>query len=275
MLLHSAFFARPITISLVFAQTTPSSPLATQLSPTPLHPTVQKRQVNLLCEGRALCYATSAVRITNAQCAELFLQEGYAIGQIFRKLGAVPQFELIEAGLIGDEDVEYKTLKDKRKMWRRYTLKIDGFEADIVEVFPDRDMFTLGEAWLFPSSSLSPEKLGQHPSIDGKDGLLSMDEPGPWTPCLSAQSIAFSERGLYDNHERSPGTPSSVAFDLPEELERRGEGEDLRGTVVSALTGRAEGWADSNSGLLRFMAVFLAVLMLLVVPRDSSDTRLF
>lgn len=218
------------------------------------------------------------MRITNARCAELFLRDGYAIGQIFRRLGVVPQFELIEAGLIGDEGAEStaRSLKDKRKMWRRYTLKIDGFEADIVEVFPDRDMFTMGEAWLFPSTSL---QIPTAYNNDEKDETLSMDEPGPWTPCLSAQSLAFSERGLYDKYDKSPGTPSSVAFDLPEELERMGEtaAEDTnsRGTAVSVLTGRAEGWADSHVGLLRFMAVFLAVLMLLVVPRDGKETRIF
>ena len=76
------------------------------------------------------------MRITSRRCAELFLREGYAIGQIFRKLGVVPAFELIEAGLIGDDAGEDDVgtqkglgLKDKRKMWRRYTLKIEGFEG--------------------------------------------------------------------------------------------------------------------------------------------------
>ena len=132
-----------------------------------------------MCAGRTVCVATSAVTITNARYAQLFLEEGYAIGQIFRKTGAVPDFALLSAGLVtedlsegdlenifagqaktedleegstngskGSSDADANLKRAKTKLWRRYTLSVDGFACDIVEVFPDRSMFTRGEAWL-------------------------------------------------------------------------------------------------------------------------------
>jgi hypothetical protein len=98
-------------------------------------PIVQTRRVHLLCSDRTVCTATSTVRITSAECARLFLQEKYAIGQVFMEIGRVPRFELMDVGTGGGE------------LWRKYKLEIDGFECDILEVFPDREMFKLGERW--------------------------------------------------------------------------------------------------------------------------------
>jgi hypothetical protein len=70
----------------------------------------------------------------------LFLDEKFAIGQMFRRMQTPPQFALLECGS--------KFEAGKRVLWRRYTLSTDGFLCDIVEVFPDRDMFVQGEKWL-------------------------------------------------------------------------------------------------------------------------------
>ncbi|KAH8111050.1 hypothetical protein DFH11DRAFT_1616701 [Phellopilus nigrolimitatus] len=202
----SAFFARPITITSVFAQTTP-------------RPT-QKRQVHLVCAGRSVCVATSAVTITNARCAKLFLQEGYAIGQIFRKMGVVPAFELLDVGLVGDSE-------KSNKLWRRYTLKIEGFAADIVEVFPDREMFTRAEEWL-----AEPQLL----SVPIEDASASC------TPGLSPTETLVHPDEIPDVLV-APPTPAECV---------------------------KETWADSSNGMLRFMAVFIAVMLLLNVPRDGE-----
>ena len=47
----------------------------------------------------------------------------------------------LEAGNGTDENTEMRTL------WRRYPLKMEGFECDIVEMFPDREMFVRPE-WI-------------------------------------------------------------------------------------------------------------------------------
>ena len=59
---------------------------------------------------------------------------------MFRKMQTPPQFALLECGS--------KVEAGKRVLWRRYTLSTEGFLCDIVEVFPDRDMFVQGEKWL-------------------------------------------------------------------------------------------------------------------------------
>lgn len=58
---------------------------------------------------------------------------------MFRKLQSPPQFALLECGS--------RFEGGRRVLWRRYTLSTEGFVCDITEVFPDRDMFVLGEQW--------------------------------------------------------------------------------------------------------------------------------
>jgi hypothetical protein len=92
------------------------------------------------------------VRITSPECARLFLGEKYAIGQVFMEVGRLPRFELIKVGV-----------GKCSELWREYKLEIEGFECDILEVFPDREMLKLGEEWLDRrpgSSSDSRRELG-------------------------------------------------------------------------------------------------------------------
>jgi len=138
--LLSSFFARPITVALIYSDTT--SPKDSNPGPT-----IQSRQVHLLCGSRVVCKATSTVRITSPECARLFLKEKYAIGQVFREVGKVPRFELVSVGS-GPENDTAKVEVGKRQLWRKYLLDIEGFECEILEVFPDREMFVLGEDWL-------------------------------------------------------------------------------------------------------------------------------
>lgn len=166
---NSAYFARPISIAVVYEHTTwqrspeaPPEPLE-QLNPktiasaTPKTPITQKRQVHLQCSGRIVCTATSTVRITSPDSSHLFLVEKYAIGQMFRRLEKLPLFDLLSVGLgpytqgddIGFNGNSFKLhATPHRELWRRYKLTVPSFECDIVEVFPDRRMFIQGEAWL-------------------------------------------------------------------------------------------------------------------------------
>ncbi|KAA1468902.1 hypothetical protein DENSPDRAFT_915591 [Dentipellis sp. KUC8613] len=133
--LLSAFFARTITINPIYAHNSPRTHAA-----SPEEPLTQRREVHLVCARKTVCVATSTVTITTPQCERLFLDEKFAIGQMFRRMGQVPVFALVACGS-GDEN-------GKRRLWRRYTLTMEGFECDITEVFPDRDMFVRCEAWL-------------------------------------------------------------------------------------------------------------------------------
>jgi hypothetical protein len=131
----SAFFSNSINIKTIYAHTSPRTHEA-----SPEQPITQRREVHLLCNGKTACVATSTVFITTPQVERLFLDEKFAIGQMFRKMQTPPQFALLECGS--------KFEAGKRVLWRRYTLSMEGFLCDIVEAFPDRDMFVQGEKWL-------------------------------------------------------------------------------------------------------------------------------
>ena len=91
------------------------------------------------------------MRITSPEVAQLFLQEKYAIGQMFRQMRKVPAFDLVDVGLGDVTETESKSKDDKTKqvqLWRKYTLAIPNFECEILEVFPDRQMFVDGRRWL-------------------------------------------------------------------------------------------------------------------------------
>ncbi|TFK60443.1 hypothetical protein BDN72DRAFT_805695 [Pluteus cervinus] len=161
----SAFFARPITIALVYSDTfTVSSDNLTMIplklpnpqavaAASPEVPLVQTRQVHLLCAGRIVCTATSTVRISSPQCANLFLEEKFAIGQMFVELRRVPCFELIDVGTRPRPGGLAWSLDD-HEIWRKYKLSIPDFECEILEVFPSRRMFLDGEGWLLNEGGL-------------------------------------------------------------------------------------------------------------------------
>jgi hypothetical protein len=88
----------------------------------------------------------------------LFLDEKFAIGQMFRRMQTPPQFALLECGS--------KFEAGKRVLWRRYTLSTDGFLCDIVEVFPDRDMFVQGEQWLGQSGQEQQAVSSQESNVE-------------------------------------------------------------------------------------------------------------
>lgn len=131
----SAFFARTITIECIYTKTSPRGSGASTD-----HPIEQERQVHLKCGPRILCIATSSVIVTSPECERLLLDEKFALGQIFRHLRTYPEFTLL--------DVDAQLASGKRELRRTYQLETPGIKCKILEVFPDRDMFDKGEAWL-------------------------------------------------------------------------------------------------------------------------------
>ncbi|KZT20851.1 hypothetical protein NEOLEDRAFT_1182183 [Neolentinus lepideus HHB14362 ss-1] len=150
--LLSSFFARPISVERVYADTSP------RLAPaSPDHPITQKRQVQLKCASRIVCIATSFVALTSPECERLFLDEKFAIGQLFRQLRVAPKFTLLK--------VETRAVDGKRELERTYRLETAGISCDITEVFPDRDMFVLGRAWLDDAELLNNGHEGKQSSV--------------------------------------------------------------------------------------------------------------
>jgi hypothetical protein len=142
----------------------------------------QERQVHLVCADHIVCVATSHVTITNAECERLFLDEGFAIGQLFRQLRRVPEFELLSV------NATIHLPGARRELRRRYKLAIDGFECEIEEVFPDRDMFVRCEAWLYESDASSThimeknsEEVSDNANSDNAKALVKHMPSNTWT----------------------------------------------------------------------------------------------
>jgi hypothetical protein len=78
-----------------------------------------------------------------------------------------PSFELVAVGLgpVNGLPLDMGSTSDvpldkqHQQLWRRYTLAIPGFECDILEVFPSRDMFVYGANWL--DNELSDNKISE------------------------------------------------------------------------------------------------------------------
>ncbi|KAK0203074.1 hypothetical protein DFS33DRAFT_1262044 [Desarmillaria ectypa] len=167
----SAFFARSIQIVPVYSYTQftldpdlpkvmlelPSSKVIDSASPE--SPITQMRKVFLRCSGKTVCTATSTIRMASPHAANLILVDKYPIGQTFRMLGQQPAFELlsVEFGRAPKfTDKERYADVEGEQLWRKYRLSVEGFEADILEVFPSRDMFRRGTDWLFDSPESVP-----------------------------------------------------------------------------------------------------------------------
>ncbi|KAI1790743.1 hypothetical protein LXA43DRAFT_973464 [Ganoderma leucocontextum] len=131
----SAFLARTITIECIYTRTGPRGTGA-----SPANPIKQARQVHLKCGSRILCIATSSVTVISPECERLLLDEKFALGQIFRQLRVYPEFSLLDVGA--------QVVDGKRELQRTYLLETDGITCEILEVFPDRDMFDMGDTWL-------------------------------------------------------------------------------------------------------------------------------
>lgn len=217
----SAFFARPIVIALVYSQTlhqtSPASALVPLTLPNPTviasaspeTPIVQTRQVHLQCSGKIVCTATSRVRITSSECARLFLEEKYAIGQMFRRLEKVPAFELLSVGSGPVDEIERSSKpsrggsgdKKDEELWRKYKLFIPDFECEIIEVFPSREMFMAGESWLLDGTTMPTKGTTgfQNGDIKLADRSLWLLQSGNWLFGVGFLLMIAFEAALFAN----------------------------------------------------------------------------
>lgn len=82
------------------------------------------REVNLTCLGKVVCNAKSKIVLNNEEYLKLIEEKKVGIGQLFRFLHLLPEFELISIG------------KESNRFWRVYNLIADGIVATIHEEFP-------------------------------------------------------------------------------------------------------------------------------------------
>ncbi|KAJ3249812.1 hypothetical protein HDU77_007420 [Chytriomyces hyalinus] len=147
----SAFYNLPITVKILKNEKTfptakkntltldplpqlPDSEIASPESPTQPQILAEfDRKVEILCNNRVVCTATSTVTLCNAEYLRLIDQEKIGIGQLFRYLNILPDFELIRVGR--DESGD--------NFWRVYSLSSgDNVHCVLKEVFP-KNVFSM------------------------------------------------------------------------------------------------------------------------------------
>ncbi|KAI9091723.1 hypothetical protein DFS34DRAFT_634669 [Phlyctochytrium arcticum] len=110
----SAYYNSPVTVQIHKNNLIPSSSQTT---------TTYARRVTLHVLSHTFCTASSTIHISAPDLLDLITVKQVGIGQLFRYLNILPEFELVEAG------------KEGGKVWRRYVLRSRGVECFIHEVF--------------------------------------------------------------------------------------------------------------------------------------------
>ncbi|KAJ3284855.1 hypothetical protein HDU79_007821 [Rhizoclosmatium sp. JEL0117] len=137
----SAFYNSPVTVKIIKNERT--VPEKNAVGTTSSSGTILAefdRHVELICANQVLCTATSTVTLWNPEYLRLVVEEKIGIGQLFRYLNILPNFELLQVGRDGDS------------FWRVYTLSSgNDVKCVLKEVFP-ADVFER------PSSAGSPQR---------------------------------------------------------------------------------------------------------------------
>ncbi|RKO88285.1 hypothetical protein BDK51DRAFT_14460, partial [Blyttiomyces helicus] len=87
---------------------------------------VFRREVNIRCRDNVVCNAKSTITITDPEHLRLIEEELVGIGQLFRYLNVLPEFELVRAG------------QTPETFWRDYELRSAGIACRIHEEFYKR-----------------------------------------------------------------------------------------------------------------------------------------
>ena len=83
----------------------------------------RKVELRIYDQSTIVCEAFSQITITDPHILDLILNQGIAIGQLFRYLNILPQFKLLQVG------------RSNESFWRNYTLSASGIHCEIKEIF--------------------------------------------------------------------------------------------------------------------------------------------
>jgi len=82
------------------------------------------REVDLVMGGQVFCTAVGRIELMDNSCVEAIESRKVGLGQLFRFLGALPHFVLLEAGR-----------KENGELWRRYSLSCEQLKCEFTETF--------------------------------------------------------------------------------------------------------------------------------------------
>eukprot|EP00752_Nemacystus_decipiens_P004105 g3755.t1 len=140
----SSYYDSPVTVDITYCRE--------------VQPSVYEREVEISVFGRVFCIAKSLVVLHNPVCAEAVKNGSVGIGQLFRSLDILPNFELLNAGHRTRPSLTFERTgsegdsgmggeEGKRKateggLWRVYDLRSRHVSCRIHEEFPP-DLFDL------------------------------------------------------------------------------------------------------------------------------------
>ena len=85
---------------------------------------VYDREVDLLMDGQKFCNAKGKIELLDDDCVEAVESKKVGVGQLFRYLGLLPSFELIDAGR-----------HENGELWRTYILSTAKINCTFTETF--------------------------------------------------------------------------------------------------------------------------------------------
>ncbi|KAH6569010.1 hypothetical protein BSLG_002024 [Batrachochytrium salamandrivorans] len=118
----SSYFNTKVTVGIV----------RNALVQDPLNPDMLKfdREVDIHCLGKLCCNAKSDITVSDAKYIDLIVNKGIGIGQLFRYMNILPEFELLSV------------CRESDFLIRNYVLESHGIRCIIKESFPN-DLFHL------------------------------------------------------------------------------------------------------------------------------------
>ncbi|KAL5036098.1 hypothetical protein RTP6_003700 [Batrachochytrium dendrobatidis] len=111
------------------------------------------REVDIHCLGKICCNAKSSITLSSPKYIEMIKSNQVGIGQLFRYVNILPEFELL------------MVRRDKDYLIRKYSLETKGIQCVITESFPNH-LFSDGLNLVNLSSSEHDSKASHFRSIN-------------------------------------------------------------------------------------------------------------
>jgi len=137
--LVASYYDAPVTVVVesctLRAREQPQQSQQSQQQSNNSPPQIWDRVVHLQVFGQTFCTATSVIAVHDALCQQLVQSGAVGLGQLFRYLDLLPEFELHAAGPTGNGNCNGN---DNGGFWREYTLRCSELTCHIVEDFGPR-----------------------------------------------------------------------------------------------------------------------------------------
>jgi chorismate-pyruvate lyase len=122
--LFSSYYDAPVFVVMDYCRPTTTNTITDDCESSSPDDKCWDRRVHLTVHNQTFCTADSFIRVHNVECQALVESGHVGLGQLFRYLDILPEFELLEAGPT-----------PQGGCWRKYTLSCKYVTCHIQEVF--------------------------------------------------------------------------------------------------------------------------------------------